>query len=456
MKNESYWQKTVNLPSFPKITSEAIYDVVIIGGGLSGISLAYRLNDQKLKVALLESDVLASKTTGHTTAKVTYLHGGIVGEIAQAYNQSKAKQYFESNYEAFKEIQDIIKSNHIDCDYMENRAFVGANDQKNAQKLNLQINLFKNWGIEIIENQLPGYDVSMGLAHQAIFHPLKYLAGLLKHCEHIDIFEHSLVTGSVIKDEMVVLDVNGIKVQAKQVVWMTRYPPNLQKGYFIRLLQEKEHVIYQEGQAASSILDLTTSFSKRYLDWQHLLMIKKINDEKEWYWYGQDTVPLRKIPYIGKINEHEYVAYGYNKWGMTLSHVASKLIYELLILGDSKYASLYAVNYGNYLKAGQDIIKLVKNNYHGMIKNRLVPMQKLKLKCNQGKVVRLHGRMLAVYKDDHGRLFYFSPYCPHLKCVVEFNEKDQTWNCPCHGSIFDCYGNLVNGPATKNLKQYKG
>ena len=37
---------------------------------------------------------------------------------------------------------------------------------------------------------------------------------------------------------------------------------------------------------------------------------------------------------------------------------------------------------------------------------------------------------------------------------IEFNEKDNTWNCPCHGSIFDCYGNLVSIPATRNLKKY--
>ena len=64
------------------------------------------------------------------------------------------------------------------------------------------------------------------------------------------------------------------------------------------------------------------------------------------------------------------------------------------------------------------------------------------------------GHLIAVYRDKQNRYFYFSPYCPHLKCVIEFNEKDNTWNCPCHGSIFDCYGNLVSIPATRNLKKY--
>ena len=337
----------------------------------------------------------------------------------------------------------------------ENIAYVGASDTTNAKKLDCQIRLFKSWGFEVLENRLKNCQISMGLKQQAIFHPLKYLKGLLAQCKHIDIYEHSLVTGSMHQDGLVCLEVNGFKVQARQVVWMTRYPPNLQHGYFFRIIQEKEHVIFQEGQSnGNSILDLSTNYSKRYLDEQHILMIKRIDDLNQVYWYAQDGKPLRKIPYIGKMNGQEYVAYAYNKWGMTLSHVASKLIYDLIINDESKYASLYQPSYGNYLKSGADMLKLVKNNYHGMIKNRLVSSKKLKLKKQQGKVIRHQGRLLAVYKDAQERIFYFSPYCPHLKCVVQYNEIDNTWNCPCHGSIFDCHGKLVSGPATKDLKQY--
>ena len=94
------------------------------------------------------------------------------------------------------------------------------------------------------------------------------------------------------QDGLVCLEVNGFKVQARQVVWMTRYPPNLQHGYFFRIIQEKEHVIFQEGQSnGNSILDLSTNYSKRYLDEQHILMIKRIDDLNQVYWYAQDGKP---------------------------------------------------------------------------------------------------------------------------------------------------------------------
>lgn len=455
MKNESYWQKTVKLPGYSKIEHDCSYDIVIVGGGMSGITLAYRLNNSDFKVALLESNTLASKTTGHTTAKVSYLHDVLYEDICHAYSKSKAKEYLDSNYEAYQEIKKIIEINQIDCDYKENVAYIEAEDSTNCKKIKNQIKLFKSWGFDVIEQGGSDNKVSIGLYYQAVFHPLKYLKGVLEKCNNIDIYENSLVKKKVIKNDEIYLEVNGNQVKTKKVVWMTRYPPNLQKGYFFRILQEKEHIIYKEDkEQKDSILNLTTNFSIRPVNNNAVIEINRNFTKDQWHWYAQDSVPLRKIPYIGKINNDEFIAYGYNKWGMTLSHVASKLIYELIINNDSKYAMLYNPKYGHYLHSGKDIIKLVKNNYHGMIKNRILVTKELKLNCNQGKVIRHHGHLIAVYKDKQKRIFYFSPYCPHLRCVIEFNEKDQTWNCPCHGSIFDCYGHLVSGPATRQLKKY--
>lgn len=454
MNNESYWQKTTTLPHYPKLEQDCSYDVVIVGGGMSGITLAYRLNNSKFNVALFESDTLASKTTGHTTGKVTCLHDVICTDIYKAYGEARARAYFDSNNEALKEIKEIIRINKINCDFQENTAYVSANDKINCEKIEKQIELFKSWQIDIIETM--DKEVLMGLDKQAIFHPLKYLKALLEKCNDINIYEHSLVDKKIVLDNKVCLSINGYQVKTDIVIWMTRYPLNLQKGYFFRLLQEKEHITYQEKMTSKdSYINLTSNYSKRPLNNNTMLEINKNILNTSSYWYAQDSVPLRKIPYIGKINKHEYIAYGYNKWGMTLSHVASKLIYDLLMNNENKYMSLYAPNYANYLYSKNDIIKLVKNNFHGMIKNRILVSKEVDLKENQGKVIYYKGHLIAIYRDKLNKYFYFSPYCPHLKCVIEFNEKDNTWNCPCHGSIFDCYGNLISTPATQNLKKYK-
>ena len=63
-----------------------------------------------------------------------------------------------------------------------------------------------------------------------------------------------------------------------------------------------------------------------------------------------------------------------------------------------------------------------------------------------------HGlEKLAVYRDDGGALHECLAACPHLGCIVQWNPGEKTWDCPCHGSRFDAYGKVINGPANRDL-----
>ena len=73
--NQSYWQKTTRKKAMPAIDKDMKTDIVIIGGGLAGISLAYQLKDSPYHIIVLEKDEIGSHTSGHTTAKLTVLHG---------------------------------------------------------------------------------------------------------------------------------------------------------------------------------------------------------------------------------------------------------------------------------------------------------------------------------------------------------------------------------------------
>ena len=69
----------------------------------------------------------------------------------------------------------------------------------------------------------------------------------------------------------------------------------------------------------------------------------------------------------------------------------------------------------------------------------------------EGAIVREGGRKVAAYRDESGELTALSPKCKHLGCTVGWNQGARTWDCPCHGSRYDAYGKVIQGPAQQDL-----
>jgi len=74
------------------------------------------------------------------------------------------------------------------------------------------------------------------------------------------------------------------------------------------------------------------------------------------------------------------------------------------------------------------------------------------LQRGQGAILRSGLHKLAVYRDEQGTVHRMNASCTHLKCVVHWNAIERSWDCPCHGSRFDCTGRVVMGPAIADLK----
>ncbi|MDB5336151.1 MAG: puuB [Planctomycetaceae bacterium] len=69
-----------------------------------------------------------------------------------------------------------------------------------------------------------------------------------------------------------------------------------------------------------------------------------------------------------------------------------------------------------------------------------------------GAVLRDGMTKIAAFRDEHGSLHQCSAVCPHLGCIVHWNDAEKVWDCPCHGSRFDAFGGVVNGPANRALE----
>lgn len=456
--NSSYWQKTAYKQNYPSINQDMNVDIVIIGGGLTGMSLAYRLKDAMFNVVVLEKDEIGNGTSGHTTAKITYLHDIVYSELNDYYGYPYAKMYYDSNKEAFDDIRRIIYKENISCDYQENENVLYTNDEMNVIKLRKEKELLESFGITVKENVVKDALYSISIRHQAIFHPLKYLYRLSDICHKngIRIYEHSKVNKVKRIKDYFEIDVNGCKIHCDYVIHATRYPFIYRKLYFMKLLQKREYVQYgiSTNSDHRSLLCIDTpSISHRQVE-KGSIEIGKDTVRNPIKWFAQDSEALRIIPYIGRLNNNydEFIAFGYRKWGMTLSHVASKIIADEILGVENEYTRLYSFHHHSYSLMQKKIPILCKHVKKGFIDNRKVEGIN-HLKNNEGAVMKVNNELTAVYKDSKGECHYFSPYCPHLKCIIEFNSKTQTWDCPCHGSTYDAYGKLMIGPSLYDLKE---
>lgn len=456
--NSSYWKKNADKQGYPSINKNMNVDIVIIGGGLTGISLAYRLRNAMFNVVVLEKEEIGYGTSGHTTAKITYLHDIIYSELNEYYGYPYAKMFYESNKEAFDEIKSIIQKENIQCDYKENESVIYTNDEINVLKLKKEKHLLESFGLKVKENIINNALYSLSIDHQAIFHPLKYLYSLAEICQNnnIRIYEHSKVEKVKRIKDYFEISVNGYKVNCDYVIHATRYPFVYRGLYFMKLLQSREYVQYgistHSDQKSLLCID-TPSISQRPVE-KGKIEIGQDTVRNPVKWFAQDSEALRIVPYIGRLNNSfdEYIAFGYRKWGMTLSHVASKIIADDILGIDNQYTKLYSFHHHSYTLMKKKIPILCKHVKKGFIDNRKVEGIN-NLKISEGAVMKINNELTAVYRDIHGKYHYFSPYCPHLKCIIQFNSKTKTWDCPCHGSTYDAFGNLMLGPSLKCLKK---
>lgn len=482
MKNESYWQKTATLPTFPPLQEDIDLDIAIIGGGMSGIMCAYYLKDTGKRIAVFEKDTLACLTSGHTTAKISYLHKTTYQFLNKYYGKEIAKMYLDSNMQAMKDIEWIIKKEGIDCHYKRNDAFVYTKKQENVKVIEKEIEALRAIGVEPLVEQKELTDVKkvVGVKQQATFHPLLYLQAIIEKCVEAGVmfYEHSEAKDFENINLMQSFSCNEQHVESIHVVLATRYPPiNFPKCYFLKLTQSREHVCFMETldtlqNSYLSVDDPIESFrsvehGQLYGGYSHFVgktndFTKKITVQAKHYfqqepdliWSAQDVKTNRGIPYIGyfsKEDDYRYVICGFNKWGMTLSHVAARIIHDLICHEENPYISLYSPKYANMLAASSSTLKLVNHSFQGMIKNRFVKHVD-HVKGIDGKVVRIHNKLVGISIDEQRQLHFINPVCPHLKCIVSFNAMDRTWDCPCHGSRYDLDGKLIEGPATSSLR----
>ena len=184
---ESVWQKTVTMPKFERLHGDVSTDVLIIGGGITGVLCAYFLQERGIDCLLLEGNEICQGVTGKTTAKITAQHGLVYAKLIKRAGLEKAKLYLEANQKAVLKYAELAK--RIPCNFEEKTAYVYSID--NRKKLEQEAEAYRKLGLddEITDTtELPFPIVgAVQMRQQAQFHPLKFLAGIAQGLNYMNI-----------------------------------------------------------------------------------------------------------------------------------------------------------------------------------------------------------------------------------------------------------------------------
>src|ERR1051325_6690441 len=116
MNTKPYWMD-VALPEFPTLSNDLEVDVVVIGGGLTGITAAWLLKREGVKVALLERQRCAQADTGHTTAHLTYVTDERLHQLVKVFGRDAARAFWEAGVAAIDQIHEIVETAARDAEF---------------------------------------------------------------------------------------------------------------------------------------------------------------------------------------------------------------------------------------------------------------------------------------------------------------------------------------------------
>lgn len=480
-KHESVWKSTAMLKSHSKLSKDIECDVLVIGGGISGVLTTYFLKKNNIDAVLVESSAIASGQTERTTAKITSQHGACYQQIEKSYGFDKAVLYANANEKAIDDFDKLIFDNRIDCDF--SRLPSCLYSLRETDTLIKEYNFTNKCRISSSltkRTELP-FSVKLALRYtnQAQFNPYPFISKL---CDYISIFENTHVLR--IEDNIAYCD--GCKIKAKKIVFATHYPiVNFPGLYFVRMHQSRSYVLALKN--AQNLKAMYHSADKGGLSFRsfngYLLLsggshrtgenpavpsyLFLSDRAKELYagcevvysFSAQDCMSPDHMPYAGvyaKSKPDWYVLTGYSKWGMTDSMMCAQLVSDLISDNSNELVDLLSPS-----RFSASIIKPILNETTHAVKNLSksmfrIPLNKVSdIDRGSGKIVMYNGKRCAVYRDENDEIFALSAHCPHLGCELSFNEGEKTWDCPCHGSRFSITGELIDSPSRTSLKRYK-
>ena len=496
--NESIWQhnrenyQTKSTEDIP----EKIFDVLIVGGGITGITTALLLQQAGKTCILAEAHTLGFGTTGGTTAHLNNFFDTPYHKVEKNFGEANAQLLARAAKEAMSLIKKQVTTNSIDCNYEERDAYLFAMNENQDKELDELVNASKKLRlpVDFINDSpfpLPYLKIAC-FREQAQFNPIPYIFKLAK------IFEES--GGIILQDcrvgklkENDIIEADSCKgiITAKSVVYATHIPPGVNVLHFkcapyrsyavAALLKSGEYpkalgydmndpyhyyrtqnidgknFLIAGGEDHKAGHEQNTSTCFRRLE-SHLRSYFDI-ESIAFRWSSQYFEPADGLPYIGQLpgsRENVFVATGFGGNGMIYGTLAGIVLRDLICKNESVYKELFdparikpIASFGNVVKEAADVVKVLISTPFSSEKLK----ELADLAPGEARIVKYEGNSMAIYKDEQHGLHAVSAACTHIKCTISWNETEKSWDCPCHGSRFSIDGEVLTAPARKDLEK---
>ncbi len=474
MKNKSIWEQPIKY--LKPLKKNMDVDVLIIGGGITGLSCLYNLKDSNLKTILVERNACGTGITMKSTAKITFVQEPLITNIRKYHGNKIAVEYLKSQIDAMHTLKNIIVNEGIDCDLKEVKSYVFTCDETSISNLDSCYNFYKNAGQTPEYININSKDINLKncfkISNTYTFNPTKYI-NHLKELLNKNIYENSKIENITKENDYYICTIKNIKIKTKHIIIACHYP------YFIYplLLPLKSHIetsfigarkVSENLNISAISIDKDPHSIRYYNDSKDNYLIyinttipsaniKSINkyfqnletkDHLDYLWSNNDIMTNDYLPFIGSItkNNQLLIGTGYNAWGITNGTLAGIILSDIILKKQNSYQQLFSPKRNINLAK---IINLPKN----LAYNLKSFLNSTKNNVNNQKVIykKIRGINVAIYTDETGIEHTVINKCPHMKCGLVFNELEKTWDCHCHGSRFDIDGKCIEGPSNYDI-----
>ncbi len=383
ISRSSTWLDQKPNNAYPKLTTDVKADVVVIGGGITGVTCSYLLSQHGMHVVLVEKDTIASGVTGYTTAMITQYIDVDVQKLIDLWGKETAVKIWESHGNAIETIEHIVKEEKINCEFIRVPYFIYAQDNAQKKDLEKEHHALETLGAKMTIDDpalFPRALPHFAIPNQAKFHPVKYVSALAKAAQEngVQIFEQTEVIN--IDRSKYIVQTKKHKVHAKHIIIATYFPEHspktlaIKKGtyttyvlaaeidkgllpeimaqdlnnpyHYFRVDKRKDHdrIIIGGEDHRSQIPGLEEkSFKalKEYLE--DLLHPLHAAPRITHQWSGPIIETADGLAYIGPmdIDYTVYYATGFSGNGMTYGTIAGKIITDLICGKKNEYSDLY-------------------------------------------------------------------------------------------------------------------